>query len=103
VIAVHAAGQIPYYAERNTIDLLGLNDPIVARGQGEGEFYPGHNKWNYYYSINELQPDLIADNFVPLGIFMRDNEQYELLESDIYIRRDSQLIDIQGLSEKNYR
>jgi arabinofuranosyltransferase len=103
VIAVHAAGQIPYYAERNTIDLLGLNDPIVARGQGEGEFYPGHNKWNYYYSINELQPDLIADNFAPLGIFMRDNEQYELLESDIYIRKDSQWIDIQGLSEKNYR
>ena len=103
VIAVHAAGQIPYYSERNTIDLLGLNDPIVAKGAGEGEFYPGHNKWNYYYSINELQPDLIADNFAPLGIFMRDNEQYELLESDIYIRKDSQRIDIQGLSQKNYR
>lgn len=103
VIAVHAAGQIPYYSERNTIDLLGLNDPIVAKGAGEGEFYPGHNKWNYYYSINELQPDLIADNFAPLGIFMRDNEQYELLESDIYVRIDSPLINIQGLSKKNYR
>jgi hypothetical protein len=103
VIAVHAAGQIPYYSERKTIDLLGLNDPIVAKGAGEGEFYPGHNKWNYYYSINELQPDLIADNFAPLGTFMRDNDQYELLESDIYIRKDSQLIDIQGLSQKNYR
>lgn len=103
VIAVHAAGQIPYYSERNTIDLLGLNDPIVAKGAGEGEFYPGHNKWNYYYSINELQPDLIADNFSPLGIFMKNNAQYELLDSDIYIRIDSQLVDIQGLSKKDYR
>jgi hypothetical protein len=103
VIAVHAAGQIPYYSERKAIDLLGLNDPIVAKGAGEGEFYPGHNKWNYYYSINQLQPDLIADNFAPLGIFMRSNDQYELLESDIYVRKDSQLIHIQGLSQRNYR
>jgi hypothetical protein len=103
VIAVHAAGQIPYYSERTTIDLLGLNDPVVAKGPGEGEFYPGHNKWNYYYSINQLQPDLIADNFTKLSTFMKDNKQYKLLDSDIYIRIDSSLIDIKGLSSKGYR
>jgi hypothetical protein len=103
VIAVHAAGQIPYYSERTTVDLLGLNDPFVAKGAGEGEFYPGHNKWNYYYSINELQPDLIADNFIKLGAFMRNNQQYQLLDSDIYVRLDSQLIDIEGLNKRNYR
>ena len=102
VIAVHAAGQIPYYSERTTIDLLGLNDPVVAKGQGHGEFYPGHNKWDYGYSIDQLQPDLIADNFAPLAEFMRGNQQYTKLENGIYIRNDSTLVNANGLS-KEYR
>ena len=102
VIAVHAAGQIPYYSERPTIDLLGLNDPVVAKGLGHGEFYPGHNKWDYDYSINQLQPDLIADNFAPLADFMRGNQQYIKLENGIYIRNNSTLVDANGLS-KEYR
>jgi len=102
VIAVHAAGQIPYYSERPTIDLLGLNDPIVAKGLGHGEFYPGHNKWDYDYSIGELQPDLIADNFAPLAEFMRGNQQYTKLPNGIYIRNNSTLVNANGLS-KEYR
>jgi hypothetical protein len=98
VIAVHAAGQIPYYSERTTIDLLGLNDPVVAKGPAHGEFYPGHNKWDYAYSIGKLQPDLIADNFVPLGAFMRGNDQYYKLSNGIYIRKDSGFVDPDGLS-----
>ncbi len=103
VVAVHAAGQIPYFSNRATIDLLGLNDPIVAKGQGMGEFYPGHNKWNYAYSIGQLAPDLIADNFIALPAYMRGNDQYQLLDSDIYIRKDSSLINASGLSSKEYR
>lgn len=102
VIAVHAAGQVPYYSERTTIDLLGLNDPIVAMGEGHGEFYPGHNKWDYAYSIGQLQPDLIADNFAPLADFMRGNQQYTKLQNGIYVRDDSMLMDVNGLS-KEYR
>ncbi len=102
VIAVHAAGQIPYYSERTTIDLLGLNDPVIAKGPGHGEFYPGHNKWNYEYGITELQPDLIADNFAPLAEFMRGNVQFTKLENDIYIRVDSPFINIEGIS-REYR
>ena len=92
IIAVHAAGQIPYFSERNTIDLLGLNDPVVAKSSGQGEFYPGHNKWDYEYSITQLQPDLIADNFAPLADFMRGNKQYNKLDNGIYVRIDSTLI-----------
>jgi len=103
LIAVHAAGQIPYFSERRTIDLLGLNDPRVAKGNARGAFYPGHNKWNYEYSIGELKPDVIADNFAPLGEYMRGNDLYQLLESDIYIRKDSALVDVKGLSSKAYR
>lgn len=103
VIAVHAAGQIPYYSERTVIDLLGLNDPIVAKSSGHGEFYPGHNKWIYEYSITQLRPDVIADNFEPLSAFMRDNTEYQFLNSDIYVRVDSQLVNVEGLSSKAYR
>jgi arabinofuranosyltransferase len=102
VIAVHAAGQIPYYSDRTTIDLLGLNDPVVAKGLGHGEFYPGHNKWDYDYSIDELQPDVIADNFSPLAEFMQGNDQYKKLKNGLYIRNDSRLADTNGLS-KEYR
>jgi len=100
VIAVHAAGQIPYYSERTTIDLLGLNDPVIAKSRGHGAFYPGHNKWDYQYSIGQLQPDLIADNFAPFGEYIRTNENYRQLESDIYIRTDSPLIDAEGLAKE---
>jgi hypothetical protein len=103
LIAVHAAGQIPYYSNRATIDLLGLNDPIVAKGNGRGEFYPGHNKWNYEYSIGQLLPDLVADNFEPLAGYMRSNDRYQMLDSDIYIRKDSALINVMGLSSRDYR
>ncbi len=102
VIAVHAAGQIPYFSERTTIDLLGLNDPLVAKGRARGEFYPGHNKWNYEYSIGELLPDLIADNFAPFGGYIRTNENYTRLQSDIYVRTDSTLVDVEGLA-KDYK
>ncbi len=102
VVAVHAAGQIPYYAARTSIDLLGLNDPVVALGLGHGEFYPGHNKWNYDYSIGKLEPDVIADNFSPLPAFMQGNAQYTKLKNGLYIRNDSGLVETNGLS-KEYR
>src|SRR5574341_239463 len=97
-IAVHAAGQIPYYSQRRTIDLLGLNDPVVAKAPPSGPFYPGHDKWNYEYSIMQLKPDLIADNWDKLADFMRDKSEYQKLENGIYVRKDSTLLDINGLS-----
>ncbi len=101
-IAVHAAGQIPYYSGRTTIDLLGLNDPVVAKGPVTGPFYPGHDKWNYEYSIQQLQPDLIADNWIKLAEFMKSQGEYRRLENGIYVRKDSTLIDAESLSQ-DYR
>jgi len=68
VIAVVTAGNIPYFSERTCVDLLGKNDPVIAHGPARinsslfqpGNFRPGHNKWNYAYSIGELQPDIVA-------------------------------------------
>lgn len=98
VIAVHAAGQIPYYSERTTIDLLGKNDPVIAKGPPAAAFAPGHNKWNYEYSILQLQPDVVADNFNKLRGFMEDHPEYRLLPNGIYVRAASTLVDLDGLA-----
>jgi hypothetical protein len=97
IIAVHAAGQIPYYSNRRTIDLLGLNDAIIAMGPLAGPFYPGHDKWNYEYSIKQLRPDLIADNWIRLGEYMRNEPQYRQLDNGMYVRQDTALVDVPAL------
>jgi hypothetical protein len=67
-IAVVSAGAIPYYSDLYTIDLLGKADKVIAemeprsiRGISDDEdFRPGHNKWDYSYSIGELKPDIVV-------------------------------------------
>ena len=66
-IAVTWAGAIPYFSERKTIDILGKTDKTVARmkmRQSSGPdrfkyFLPGHLKYDYSYSIGQLQPDAV--------------------------------------------
>jgi hypothetical protein len=45
------------------LDLLGKNDTLIATSAPHGAFFPGHNKWDYNYSIGELQPDVIFQTF----------------------------------------
>jgi hypothetical protein len=68
-IAVVAAGTIPYLTDRPAIDLLGKNDAVIARTETHlpnapmarlTNFRPGHSKWDYSYSIGELEPDMIV-------------------------------------------
>ena len=67
-IAVVSAGAISYFSDRISIDLLGKADKVIAnseprniRGISDDEdFRPGHNKWDYAYSIGELKPDLVV-------------------------------------------
>ena len=80
-----------------TIDLLGLNDAVIARGPLAGPFYPGHDKWNYDYSITQLKPDLIADNWIRLGDYMRDKTEYKQLDNGMYVRQDTTLVDVPAL------
>jgi arabinofuranosyltransferase len=102
VIAVHAAGQIPYYSQRKTIDLLGKSDSYIAREKPRAAFRPGHNKWNYYYSINKLQPDLVADEWGKLRHFLANRSSYKRLRNGIHIQSDSERINLIKIS-KNYR
>ncbi|MEI8233737.1 MAG: hypothetical protein WCH57_03520 [Verrucomicrobiota bacterium] len=58
-IAVVWAGAIPYFSELRCIDLLGKSDPVIAKGKPHLPFWPGHNKWDYAYSIRTYHPDVI--------------------------------------------
>jgi hypothetical protein len=57
------AGVPAYYSNRTTFDLLGKNDTFIATSAPHGDFFPGHNKWDYNYSIGKLQPDVIFQTF----------------------------------------
>jgi hypothetical protein len=67
-IAVVAAGAIPYFSDRYAIDLLGKSDVKIAHEKSKvsvglgnlGDLRPGHNKWDYPYSIGQLKPDVIT-------------------------------------------
>jgi hypothetical protein len=67
-IAVAWAGTIPYFTNRNVVDILGKTDYFIAHGEmklidGQPEltqFWPGHMKYNYSYSIGEKKPDVIV-------------------------------------------
>jgi arabinofuranosyltransferase len=74
-IAVAAAGNIPYFANRFSIDLLGKVDKVIAhepihsgpRGEGLVNLQPGHLKWDYARSIGEQKPDVIVDLILNTG------------------------------------
>ncbi|MEJ5224191.1 MAG: hypothetical protein WHV44_07010 [Anaerolineales bacterium] len=68
-LAVTAAGNIPYFAERPAIDLLGKMDKVIAREESKvnerwdtlDDFRAGHDKWDYAYSLGVLKPDVVVD------------------------------------------
>ena len=57
------AGVPAYYSHRPMLDLLGKNDTFIATSAPHGDFFPGHNKWDYDYSIGKLQPDVIFQTY----------------------------------------
>jgi len=60
-LAVLVAGALPYHAERRTLDLLGLTDPVIARtpviDPGTGQ--AGHERANTAHVL-ERRPDLVV-------------------------------------------
>lgn len=63
-VAVVWAGAVPYFSRLPAIDLLGKSDKVIARSPARGP-QPGHNKWDYAYSIERLKPDVIASLWKP--------------------------------------
>ena len=100
VIAAHATGQIPYFSNRRTIDMLGISDSHIANSEPKTKFRSGHNKWDYNYSIGSLLPDLVADEWGNSPKYLRQHKYYKKLKNRIWIRRDSILINIDGLDKR---
>jgi hypothetical protein len=63
-IADFWAGSVFYFSERYAIDLLGKSDPHIAQLQATSNGRrPGHNKFDFDYSLSQLRPDYIVANF----------------------------------------
>jgi hypothetical protein len=63
-VAEFYAGSVIYFSHRPGLDLLGKMDRHVARGPAvPGAHKPGHNKFDYDYSLGQLKPDLVVANF----------------------------------------
>jgi hypothetical protein len=70
-VATTGAGNVPFFSHRPSIDLFGYSDEYVANTKPHTSVYvpgfgylplafqPGHDKWNYAYSIGKLRPDVV--------------------------------------------
>lgn len=69
VMAVHAAGILPYYAERTTIDMWGLNDAHIARApvDGLGTGIAGHERHDYAYVLDRAPHIILPEQGLVTG------------------------------------
>ena len=91
-VAVIWAGAIPYFSRRPAIDLFGKSDPAIAHLPPRRSFLPGHDKWDFEYSIGKLQPDLVA---LAWTVTPREHQQilrwgYEKV-GQYYLRRGAEI------------
>ncbi len=57
-------GGIPfYYSDVYGIDMLGKNDPTIAHMPALHGDLPGHNKFDFDYSLGTLKPDVVVSTF----------------------------------------
>jgi hypothetical protein len=100
-IAVCWAGIVPYFTDRECIDQLGKTDKRIAHepahdlrppsSSGLLTFLPGHNKWDYSYSIGGFKPDVVTAIWPVWG----DPIAQKLLDRDyvhagnLYLRKGS--------------
>jgi hypothetical protein len=100
-IAVTWAGAIPYFAHRPAIDLLGKSDRVVAMRarQPSAGFAPGHDKWDYAYSIGELRPDVVAQLWHATDDDVAAIERfgYRRIGPWVFVRNDSPRVDADAL------
>jgi hypothetical protein len=64
LVADTAAGSVFYFSRRTGVDLLGKTDPYIARQPASDGMVPGHNKFDYSYSLDERQPEYVVSGFL---------------------------------------
>lgn len=105
VIATVWAGAPGYYLDRQLIDLLGKSDSRIAKSRpASWPLYPGHNKWDYDYSIGEMRPDLVISLWSPTSEDLENMRSWgystfcwPTIPSESFHLQQSQLIDIDQL------
>ena len=70
-IAVVAAGNVPYFSRRRSVDFLGKSDRHVARMPVDSSGHVGHNKHDVDYSLR-LRPDLVVSMHSAASILRPD-------------------------------
>jgi hypothetical protein len=59
-VGVYLAGALPYFLpEHRFHDFLGKSDRRIAHGKARPG-PPGHNKWDYAYSLGQVRPEVIV-------------------------------------------
>lgn len=112
-VGVVIAGVLPYFLERNCIDLLGKNDKAIARmpvlpnkNRSFLDYNPGHEKWNYNYSIGKLQPDAVLQLWkapeTAIPFLSKSYIVYNLNGFNIFLRKNSKMINWE-LIKKNIK
>ena len=94
-VAVVTAGAIPYFSHRWSVDLLGKNDRYIAHLPAHLPIYPGHDKWDYRYSVDTWRPDVIVQLWRPsdADVAYVRAAGYVANASGIMVRRDSAAVD----------
>jgi hypothetical protein len=103
VAAVAMAGTLPYFLERNCIDLLGKNDKTVAKMPVQRDtnmtflqYNPGHMKYNYAYSIGRFKPDIVLQLWynpvLAMPYLSEDYYSYELEGFNVFLKKYSDYI-----------
>lgn len=89
-IATVWAGAPGYYLERPLVDLLGKSDSFIAQSAPQllgvvspaNSFLPGHNKWDYEFSLSTYKPDMIFQRVADTT-----PEDYELFRQLGYVAK----------------
>jgi arabinofuranosyltransferase len=109
-LAVDAAGKIPYFSKLYTIDMLGLNEPHIARLES-AFFKVGHNKFDADYVLSR-QPALIAawgfpEKDMRFGLkrekYLRHGYILKYMVNSNPVRKVRNIIDVQGITDGEYK
>lgn len=78
VVAVFAAGALPYYYEGPSLDIFGLTDETIAHTDvpNFGEGIQNHEKYNIDYTLDVVRPEIIVVSDASLAPITR--EQLEI-------------------------
>lgn len=95
------AGAIPYFAHRRAVDFLGKSDAHIAHVLPRPPFVPGHDKWDYAYSVGVERPDVIVQTWraTPDDVRLIRSLGYEPIGRDAFVRTGAPTVDVVRLSQ----